>query len=297
MLDHLFNSEDLPGPNKPPAETTERPPMRFDLSLPDPRPIPLSEVCSWDENWQRMLFRNLLPVSILTKLGVDPITLCDADGRPVAHVIVGKSRSSVRLELYASADDTDATVEMELSDTPFNQIEFVWLALQDTRTTRYDIDFLPDGQLTMRGTVRRNLVAEVAAMAAGLAPGQIYKGFGLSVQLVSRLESFMAALCQRAIIAQPLFYHTAVLFEQLGFTYVQGQALMERIHKGFSPGGDLLARLDGSTAFRRPEMANSVRGRSWAVHDGILGSEWTRVRMIRRLGYSGTVNTCPGVPW
>ena len=30
--------------------------------------------------------------------------------------------------------------------------------------------------------------------------------------------------------------------------------------------------LDGSTAFRRPGFDRTIRGRSWAVHDGILGA-------------------------
>jgi hypothetical protein len=29
----------------------------------------------------------------------------------------------------------------------------------------------------------------------------------------------------------------------------------------------------------------------------ILGEEWDRVRMVKRLGVNAKVNTCPGVPW
>ena len=38
----------------------------------------------------------------------------------------------------------------------------------------------------------------------------------------------------------------------------------------FQPGGALCEKLDGSTPFRKPEFAGTVRGRSWAIHDGIL---------------------------
>jgi hypothetical protein len=45
---------------------------------------------------------------------------------------------------------------------------------------------------------------------------------------------------------------------------------MKRIHELFQPGGELYEKLDNSNPFRRPEFAQSVRGRSWAIHDGIL---------------------------
>jgi hypothetical protein len=115
--------------------------------------------------------------------------------------------------------------------------------------------------------------------------------------MIEHLESFMLALNQREIVAQPLFYHTAILFERSGFSYMQGQGMMERVHQGFLPGGDLRGRLDASTPFRQPELADTVRGRSWAIHDGLLGDEWTRVRMIRRLGGVRALDTSQNLPW
>jgi hypothetical protein len=107
----------------------------------------------------------------------------------------------------------------------------------------------------------------------------------------------MLCLNQREYIVQPLYYHTAVLFEQYGFSYIQGQSYMERIHEQFAPGGALHGRLDGATPFRRPELAGSIRGRSWAIHDQILDQPWNRVRMVKRLGMNAGVNTCPDIPW
>ena len=72
---------------------------------------------------------------------------------------------------------------------------------------------------------------------------------------------------------------------------------METISQGFDTGGELRARLDGSTPFRRPEFADSIRGRSWAIHDDVLTEPWDRVRMVKQLGLHAGVNTCPGVPW
>jgi acetoin utilization protein AcuC len=72
---------------------------------------------------------------------------------------------------------------------------------------------------------------------------------------------------------------------------------MERIAGGFAPGGHLRAKLDGSTPFRSAQLANTVRGRSWAIHDGILDEPWDRVRMVKRLGIDAEANTAPGVRW
>jgi hypothetical protein len=72
---------------------------------------------------------------------------------------------------------------------------------------------------------------------------------------------------------------------------------MVRIQEGFQPGGDLRMRLDGSTPFRRPEAAESIRGRSWAVHDGILGEPFTGVTMYKRVAAHAGVDTFPGAVW
>jgi hypothetical protein len=260
-------------------------------------PISLHEVSSWDIQWQRILFRVLLPIPVLVKFGIDPVSLSDQQGRCVARMIIGEDANSARLEVYPSADVSDSLLEIELRDTPFNQIEVVWVAVQDPTSPRFDIDVTPDGESTLRGTTRRNLEAEAGALAVGLAPGQIRKGIGQFGRLLDCLETFMLALNRRDYIAQPLYYHTAVLFERSGFSYIQGQGRMERIAAGFVPGGSLRAKLDGSTPFRSPRLADSVRGRAWAIHDGILDEGWDRVKMIKHIGIHAGVDTCPGVPW
>ncbi len=261
------------------------------------QPISLQRVGEWPPFWQRLLLRVLLPVDTLVRFGVDPISLTDVNGLPVVRVLPGERGRSLRLEIRDVATARDPLLELELADTQFNQIEVLWMALQNPFAPRFDVDLMPDGQTTMRGFMRRNLPAETAAMSAGLAPGQTHRGLGIFKRLATRMESFMVSLNQREYVAQPLFYHTAILFERIGFHYMQGQALMERIAQGFAPGGDLRTRMDGSTPFRRPEGVDSIRGRSWAIHDGILDEPWDRMRMIKRMGIDSEVNTTPGVPW
>ena len=96
---------------------------------------------------------------------------------------------------------------------------------------------------------------------------------------------------------EPLYYHVAVIFERYGFSYQVGKRLMDSIHAGFQNGGDLQTQLDGSNLFRQPEAANSIRKRSWAIHDGLLGEPFTNVTMYKRVGKSAGINTTPNCVW
>ncbi|HEX2696421.1 MAG TPA: hypothetical protein VHM28_01860, partial [Anaerolineales bacterium] len=87
-----------------------------------------------------------------------------------------------------------------------------------------------------------------------------------------------------------------VIFERYGFAYQQGRKLMERIHAGFTEEGELVKKLDGST-FRRAEARNSVRLRSWAIHDGILGEPFTNVTMYKHVGKTAGVSTAADTKW
>ena len=134
-------------------------------------------------------------------------------------------------------------------------------------------------------------------MAAGLAPGQVRQGLRLTRDLVPILERFVAALHHDAYYLQPLAYHNAILFERLGFAYALGLGRMEWIHREFAPAGLLHRRLDGSTPFRSPDACRTVRGRSWAIHDGIMDMAFTGVKMYKRVGVHAGAVTFPAATW
>lgn len=270
---------------------------RIALASRNADPIFLRDVAKWDSDRQRMLFQVLIPIELLVRHQIDPVRLTDAAGLPIAFARPGGNQDGFRFELYHTGDASEPMGELELADTQFNQIEVVWVTLQDPLSVRYDVDVMPGGESTLRGTASRNLVSEEAAMWAGLAPGQVRRGLGVFRSLVERLEIMMLCLNQREYLAQPLFYHMAILFEQHGFSYVQGESLMDDIHQGFTSGGCLAQKLDGSTPFRRPEQADTIRGRSWAIHDGVMTDRWDRVRMVKRLGVDAHVCTAPGINW
>ena len=134
-------------------------------------------------------------------------------------------------------------------------------------------------------------------MQAGLAPGQIRSGLRMLPAAIETFERFIESLKHSLHFAEPLYYHNAILFERYGFAYQRGRKLMERIHIGFSPGGDLLPLLDGSNPFRQPDAARSIRLRSWAIHDGLLGEPFDNVTMYKKLDHLSGVATAPGVGW
>jgi hypothetical protein len=130
-------------------------------------------------------------------------------------------------------------------------------------------------------------------MEAGLSPNQVRKGLKLFSRFFQRLERFVDALGMDTIVAEPLSYNNAIRYEKYGFDYIAGQQLMRWIAREFRPGGELYLRLDGSTPFRRPGMEQTVRGRSWAIHDGILHRPWDGVKIYKTLGIDAGVDTFP----
>src|SRR5262249_54442319 len=110
----------------------------------------------------------------------------------------------------------------------------------------FDVDRMPDGRVTKFGTLVRNLQAEGAALQAGLAPGQVRRGLRMLKSAMTGFENFAGSLGHDLYFIEPLYYHNAVIFERNGFAYQQGRKLMERIQEGFSEGGDLAKKLDGS---------------------------------------------------
>ncbi|MCX8011988.1 MAG: hypothetical protein N3A64_02390, partial [Desulfobacterota bacterium] len=105
---------------------------------------------------------------------------------------------------------------------------------------------------------------------AGLAPGQVRKGLRITGEFLHCLEHFCRILGIKSILLEALFYHNAIVYEKYGFSYFEGFKLMKRINELFQPSNILFKKLDGSTPFRQIGFHRTIRGRSWAIHDGIL---------------------------
>ena len=107
------------------------------------------------------------------------------------------------------------------------------------------------------------------------------------------LERFTDALGIAMIVAEPLSYDNAIRYEKYGFDYLRGKRLMLEIDREFQPGGRYFLKMDGSTPFRMSGMERTVRGRSWAIQDGILDEPWDEVQIYRMIGVDAGINTFP----
>jgi acetoin utilization protein AcuC len=205
--------------------------------------------------------------------------------------------SDVEMMLYHEAGFPDPILYAHLADTMNGQIHILLYILNDPASPRFDVDKMPDGTPTQFGIRNRNLEAELAAMQAGFSPGQIRHGLRILRPATEAFERFVASLGHEMYFAEPLYYHNAVIFERYGFNYQIGKKWMNEIQSGFEEGGVLRQRLDDSNPFRSSKAADSIRLRSWAIHDGILGAPFTNVTMYKRVGVSANINTTPGCEW
>ena len=240
------------------------------------------------------IYRHLLPAQLLVDYGIDPDTLCNAQGIPLVTITCPAGSHVVEVDVRPEPEFEDPLLYLELRDTRLNQIEVMLFVVNDPSAERFATDRDWRGQRTEFGVLCRNLPEEVRAMEAGLAPGQVRGGLRQSRIQIPLFEDFVRRLGHDYYLMEPLSYHNALLFERLGCNYVQGLCKMQWIQAAVQPGGCLHNAFDGSTPFRRPDAWRTIRGRSWAIHDGILGDPWHGVRMYKRVGRHAGVDTFPG---
>lgn len=244
---------------------------------------------------KREIYGRMVPWELLERFQLPP--LHSAAAGPLVEFRYAPGASDMEIVLRHEPGFPDPLLYGHLTDTLNGQIHILLYVLNDPASPRFDVDRMPDGSATRFGTLQRNLTAEEAALRAGLAPGQVRRGLRLLTQAITSFEGFIGSLGHEIYFAEPLYYHNAIIFERYGFNYQSGRRLMEQVEKGFAPGGDLRALLDGSSPFRQTQAAESIRLRSWAIHDGLLGEAFTDVTMYKRVGKSAGISTCPGCAW
>jgi hypothetical protein len=245
---------------------------------------------------KREIYSRILPKALIDRFNLST-DLLDEDGNDLLSFKFSPGSPSVEMSLRHQVDFPDPIQYGHLTDTLNGQIHVLLYILNDPDSPRFDVDKMPNGRPTVFGTQIRNTDAEIAAMTAGLAPGQVRRGLRLLSTAFQSFENFITSLKHNIYFVEPLSYHNAVIFEKYGFSYQKGIKLMKRIQTGFSPGGDLFNKLDGLSPFRMPEFAQSIRLRSWAIHDCILGEPFSEVTMYKYVGKSGNFNTCFDCSW
>jgi len=244
---------------------------------------------------KRAIYARYIPRQLLERFN-----LPDPDSQRVQHFIEFKfapGSTDVEMSLFHEQRFPDPILYAHLTDTMNGQVHVLLYILNDPDSPRFNVDRMPDGTPTKFGTFKRNLEAEAEALEAGLAPGQVRHGLRMLGQAIDAFEGFVKSLGHDMYFVEPLYYHNAVIFERYGLAYQMGRRRMEAYHAAFSKGGEFIPLLTGNSPFRKPEASNSIRLRSWAIHDGILGEPFTNVTMYKRIGKSAGVDTTPGCNW
>ena len=250
------------------------------------------------------IYRLLVPASVFTRFGINPESGLNRRGEKAVSFECAEGGAEASVEVKARPSDPDAIFYIEVRDSrDLIQLhwEFIWIA--DPEAPRFGTDLTSSGKDRWLDWSSHNVPEERKAVAAGLAPGQVRRGLRLTGELMACLDRFCATVGQKSIFLEALFYHNAILYERYGFRYFEGEQMMRRIHELFQPGGKLLDRLNGS-AFRKPEFAGTVRGRSWAIHDRVIEEiqdavleTWEPPKMYRMVGSRYQVDTFPGGQW
>jgi len=256
-------------------------------------PSTIGGINKLSEQEKREIYSRYIPRELIEKFNLGDL----AHDQRLLQFRFAEGSSDVEMMLYHQRDFPDPILYAHLADSINGQIFILLYILNDPTSPRFNVDKMPDGSPTQFGIRKRNLEAEKSALEAGLSPGQVRKGLRALGHALNSFENFMHSLGHEMYYIEPLYYHNAIIFERYGFSYQMGRRLMNEIQAGFAEGGELRQRLDGSNLFRSSKAANSIRLRSWAIHDGILGEPFTNVTMYKHVGRSATVNSALGCEW
>jgi hypothetical protein len=257
-------------------------------------PTSIYEINSMPEKERDSLLSVVIPRRFLETFSIDPETFRNDKGVRCVRFVCPERKSFFQVDLRRDPGDRDAVYFLDISTSAFGQMEISFVIVNDPDGERFSIDVDQEGQDTYFGTTRRNIPEEIRAMKAGLSPGQVRRGLKAMRDCIACWEEIFRRLGHRFFFLEPLTYNSAILYERCGFQYLHGGEKMREIDRAFRPGGALLARLDGSTPFRMPGQEKTVRGRSWAIHDGILDEPWESPKMHKTIGVHAGVSTFTG---
>jgi hypothetical protein len=242
---------------------------------------------------KRMIYSRYIPQELIQRFNLPDLT----ENKDLLRFRFAEGSSDVEMMLFNRKDFPDPILYVHLADNLNGQIHILLYILNDPDSPRHDVDKMPDGRPTRFGIRIRNIEAEQAALKANLSPGQVREGLHVFRSAMEVFEEFIADLGHHMYYVEPLHYHNAIIFERHGFSYQMGRRKMENINLGFMEGGELTEKLDNSNPFRTPSARDSIRLRSWAIHDGVCGEPFTNVTMYKRVGVSAAINTAPDCKW
>lgn len=261
-----------------------------------PWPGTIREINDLPRAQKTAIYQSLIPTWVYPLFGINP---ADNTVRGVEAIRFRcpSGSSAVEISVYNAPELAEPVLYLHMGDTFNSQLAVLLVIVNDPTSPRFDVDVDENGRSTQLGTQGRNIGEEIRALRAGLAPGQVRRGLRIFRSAVPVFDEFVRRMGHDLYLIEPLFYHNAITFERYGFAYSRGLQTMNTIHHDFLPGGRLHARLDSTTPFRSPDAWQTVTGRSWAIHDGLLDHPFTGIQMYKRVGKDAQVTTFPDARW
>ncbi|MBT0664049.1 hypothetical protein KI809_07010 [Geobacter pelophilus] len=250
------------------------------------------------------IYSRIIPPRLFAMLNISAETFLGPDQRKRVSIIAPEGMGLARIEVRNDPDSPRTTFFLDIAETHYHQMELSFCIINDPTAPRFAVDVDEKGADNLFTRLGRNIPEEIKAMQAGLFPNQTSRGLRMFGEFFVLFERFVDSLGMDIIMAEPLTYDNAVRYEKYGFDYLNGRRMMQTIDREFKPGGELFKKLDGSTPFRMPGMEQTVHGRSWAIHDGImngpwenleigeiLSEPWEEIRIYKSIGVAAGINT------
>lgn len=259
-------------------------------------PTSLREVNRLSLEDKKAIYSTLIPEWVFQDFQIDPITH-ERAGQKVIHFMCPEGSRVLEITVKRYAADRDPVLYLNMADTFNGQLLVLLVVVNDPDSPRFNTDVDQYGNKTHFGTTSRNIPAELEALKAGLAPGQIRHGLRAFKRSVPVFEEFVEKLGHDMFLIEPLAYSNAIVFERYGFNYIRGLQDMKDIDHGFQPGHWIHEKLSEENPFRQPDAWRYIRKRAWAIHDGILGHPFTGFQMYKRIHKHSGINTFPDAMW
>lgn len=259
-------------------------------------PASIREINNLPEADKIAIYQTLIPEWIYSDYSISPDDFT-SNGYKVVYFRCPNGSRALEITVKRQAQDNDPVMYLNMADTFNNQLLVLLVQVNDPDAPRFNTDIDIHGNQTNFGTSSRNIPAEIAAMEHGLAPGQIRAGLRAFRRTVPVFEEFVSKMGHDIFFIEPLAYHNAIIFERYGFNYLRGLQEMIRIDTEFRLDGEYHKKLNNESSFRQIEACKSIRGRSWAIHDGILGHPYTGFQMYKRIGKNAGINTFADAIW
>ena len=166
-------------------------------------PSSIREVNQLPSQEREEIYKSLLPEWLYTRYAVDPLTL-EVNRHRVVQFRSPTGSRAVEIIVKRLAEDLDPLIYLNLADTFNGQIIVLLLIVNDLESPRFNIDVDQHGNSTSLGTTGRNKPAELAAMRAGLAPGQVRRGLRFFRNALPLFEQFVGRLGHDMFLIEPL---------------------------------------------------------------------------------------------